>query len=105
MPCANSKISLAFAVQITQNAKNVLMLSIFAIPSPKNQRVRVKAQVDEVMAVPQFLDIFPGALWFERETYDMYGVVFEGHPDMRRLLTDYGLKVTRFAKISRSRVL
>jgi NADH-quinone oxidoreductase subunit C len=58
----------------------------------KNARVRVKAQVDEKTPVPSIISIFPGADWFERETYDLYGVVFTGHPDMRRLLTDYGFE-------------
>jgi len=55
-----------------------------------NQRVRVKLAVDEGVAVPSVHDIFPSASWFERECWDMYGVFFLGHPDLRRLLTDYG---------------
>ena len=42
--------------------------------------------------MPSIIDVFPGADWFERETYDLYGVLFTGHPDMRRLLTDYGFE-------------
>jgi NADH-quinone oxidoreductase subunit C len=42
--------------------------------------------------VPSMISVFPGADWFERETYDLYGVVFTGHPDMRRILTDYGFE-------------
>ena len=55
-----------------------------------NARVRIKLQADETTQVPSIIDVFPGADWFERETYDLYGVIFTGHPDMRRLLTDYG---------------
>ena len=55
-----------------------------------NQRIRVRAEADESTQVPSIIDVFPGADWFERETYDLYGVIFTGHPDMRRLLTDYG---------------
>jgi NADH-quinone oxidoreductase subunit C len=58
----------------------------------KNLRIRVKIEVDEVTPVPSIIDVFPGANWFERETYDLYGVLFIGHPDMRRLLTDYGFE-------------
>jgi NADH-quinone oxidoreductase subunit C len=58
----------------------------------KNARVRVKAEVDEKTPVPSVISVFPGADWFERETYDLYGVPFSGHPDMRRLLTDYGFE-------------
>jgi NADH-quinone oxidoreductase subunit C len=56
----------------------------------KNRRVRVKVQVDEDTAVPSSVGVFPGAEWFEREAFDMYGLFFVGHPDLRRLLTDYG---------------
>ena len=56
----------------------------------KNLRVRVKVQTDEDTAVPSVTSVFPSADWYERETFDMYGVFFEGHPDLRRILTDYG---------------
>ena len=55
-----------------------------------NTRIRVRAEADENTQVPSIIDVFPGADWFERECYDLYGVIFTGHPDMRRLLTDYG---------------
>ena len=63
-----------------------------------NQRVRVKLTVDEGVAVPSVHDIFPSASWFERECWDMYGVFFTGHPDLRRLLTDYGFDGHPFRK-------
>ena len=53
-------------------------------------RIRVKVETDEDDAGASIIEVFPGADWFERETYDLYGVVFAGHPDMRRILTDYG---------------
>ncbi len=56
----------------------------------KNHRIRVKVQADEDTPVPSVATVFPGADWFEREAFDMYGVFFSGHPDLRRLLTDYG---------------
>ena len=56
----------------------------------KNQRIRVKVATDEDGQVPSVVSIFPTANWFERETYDMYGVLFSDHPDLRRILTDYG---------------
>ena len=55
-----------------------------------NARIRLRAEADETTQVPSIIDVFPGADWFERECYDLYGVIFTGHPDMRRLLTDYG---------------
>jgi NADH-quinone oxidoreductase subunit C len=56
----------------------------------KNLRVRVKVQTDEDTAVPSVTGVFPVADWFEREAFDMYGVFFSGHPDLRRILTEYG---------------
>lgn len=56
----------------------------------QNQRIRVKVTTDEAKAVPSIADVFPAAGWFERECWDMYGVFFSDHPDLRRLLTDYG---------------
>ena len=57
-----------------------------------NTRIRLKAQADESTQVPSIIEVFPGADWFEREAYDLYGVIFTGHPDMRRILTDYGFE-------------
>ncbi len=66
---------------------------VYHLLSPrKNSRIRVKLEVAEGTSVPSIIDIFPGANWFERETYDLYGVPFTGHSDMRRLLTDYGFE-------------
>ncbi len=66
---------------------------VYHLLSPKqNRRIRIKIETDEATAVPSIISIFPGADWFERETWDLYGVMFSGHPDMRRLLTDYGFE-------------
>jgi NADH-quinone oxidoreductase subunit C len=66
---------------------------VYHLLSPKhNFRIRVKAETDEAAPVPSIIEVFPGADWFERETYDLYGIAFTGHPDMRRLLTDYGFE-------------
>jgi NADH-quinone oxidoreductase subunit C len=66
---------------------------VYHLLSPKhNFRIRVKAETDESAPVPSIIEVFPGADWFERETYDLYGIAFTGHPDMRRLLTDYGFE-------------
>ena len=56
----------------------------------RNRRLRVKVQCDEDTPVPSAAGVHPCANWFEREAFDMFGIVFEGHPDLRRLLTDYG---------------
>ncbi|MDB5500597.1 MAG: nuoC [Tardiphaga sp.] len=64
---------------------------VYHLMSPTlNARVRLKAEASETTQVPSIITVFPGADWFEREAYDLYGVIFVGHPDMRRLLTDYG---------------
>jgi NADH-quinone oxidoreductase subunit C len=66
---------------------------VYHFLSPRlNQRVRVKVAADEVTPVPSLIDVFHGANWYEREAYDLYGVLFSGHPDMRRILTDYGFE-------------
>lgn len=59
--------------------------------SPRqNFRLRVKVKTDEDKPIPSACEVYPGADWYERETYDMYGILFVGHPDLRRILTDYG---------------
>ena len=55
-----------------------------------NQRIRVKVSADDVTPVPSITGVFKGAEWFEREAYDLYGMLFSGHGDLRRILTDYG---------------
>ena len=57
-----------------------------------NRRIRVKVLADETTATPSLIPVFPCADWFEREAFDMYGMTFSGHPDLRRLLTDYGFQ-------------
>ncbi|HKS84484.1 MAG TPA: NADH-quinone oxidoreductase subunit C [Pseudolabrys sp.] len=66
---------------------------VYHFLSPRlNQRIRLKVATDETTPVPSLIDVFRGADWYERETYDLYGVLFTGHPDMRRILTDYGFE-------------
>ena len=64
---------------------------VYHLLSPtNNNRIRLKLRTDDETPVPSITSVFPGADWFERETYDLYGILFSGHPDLRRILTDYG---------------
>ena len=58
----------------------------------QNHRVRVKVAVTESDMVPSLVDVYPAANWFEREVFDLFGILFSGHPDLRRILTDYGFR-------------
>ena len=67
--------------------------AVYHLLSPRqNARIRVKVETDAETAVPSVSEIFPAATWFEREAYDLYGILFAGNPDLRRLLTDYGFR-------------
>jgi NADH-quinone oxidoreductase subunit C len=66
---------------------------VYHLLSPRlNKRMRVKVAAGEDTQVPSVIPVFPNADWYEREAYDMYGILFSGHPDLRRLLTDYGFQ-------------
>jgi NADH-quinone oxidoreductase subunit C len=66
---------------------------VYHLLSPyKNTRIRVKCAAAESDVVPSTIGVFPAANWFEREVFDLYGIMFSGHPDLRRILTDYGFQ-------------
>jgi NADH-quinone oxidoreductase subunit C len=66
---------------------------VYHLLSPShNRRIRVKVRAGETTRVPSVVPVFPAADWFEREAYDLYGIIFSGHPDLRRILTDYGFE-------------
>ena len=66
---------------------------VYHLLSPRqNARIRLKVMADEATPVPSLTAVYPGADWFEREAYDFYGIRFTGHPDLRRILTDYGFE-------------
>ena len=66
---------------------------VYHLLSPKrNRRIRVKIAADEETLIQSATAVYPGAEWYEREIYDLFGVLFDGHPDLRRILTDYGFE-------------
>jgi NADH-quinone oxidoreductase subunit C len=71
---------------------------LLSLPLNWRLRVRAFASDDDFPVVPSVIDVWPCANWFEREAFDLYGIVFEGHPDLRRLLTDYGFVGHPFRK-------
>ncbi|TCT35197.1 NADH-quinone oxidoreductase subunit C [Martelella mediterranea] len=89
--CAFVNIIDVCGVDWPQREKRFDIVYHFLSPT-QNLRIRVKLQAAEDEVVPSITPIFPGADWFERETWDLYGVPFSGHPDLRRILTDYGFE-------------
>ena len=71
---------------------------LLSLPHNRRLRVRTFAADDDFPVIPSVIDIWPCANWFEREAFDLYGIVFDGHPDLRRLLTDYGFVGHPFRK-------
>ncbi|MEO1543815.1 MAG: NADH-quinone oxidoreductase subunit C [Pseudomonadota bacterium] len=72
--------------------KNRFDVVYHLLSAHNNQRIRVKLETDANTPVPSAIPVFAAANWYEREAYDMYGILFSGHPDLRRLLTDYGFQ-------------
>lgn len=78
-------------VQETQESQNLTLGVVYHLLSVKNnQRVRVKTTLENDLMIKSVIDIWNCADWFEREAFDMFGILFENHPDLRRILTDYG---------------
>jgi NADH-quinone oxidoreductase subunit C len=82
--------SSTFQVSITRRARSGFDVVYHLLSPYQNTRIRVKVMTDEDTPVPSAVDVFPAANWFEREAFDLYGILFSGHPDLRRILTDYG---------------
>ena len=72
------------------SARFAVVVHLLSVSNNQRVRVRVFCPEDDLPLVASMVDIWPGANWFEREAFDLYGIVFEGHPDLRRILTDYG---------------
>ncbi|HEX7916366.1 NADH-quinone oxidoreductase subunit C, partial [Rudaea sp.] len=76
----------------------VAVVQLLSVKNNQRVRLRCHAQDDALPVVPSLVSLWPGANWFERETFDLFGIVFEGHPDLRRILTDYGFVGHPFRK-------
>lgn len=81
-----------------QNKKDRFQVVVHLLSIQFNHRIRIKAVVGSDLTVATLTDIWPSSNWFEREAFDMFGVIFRDHPDMRRLLTDYGFVGHPFRK-------
>ena len=81
-----------------QGARYAVVLHLLSVSQNQRVRLRVFAQDDDFPVLPTLVDIWPAANWFEREAFDLYGLMFENHPDLRRLLTDYGFVGHPFRK-------
>jgi NADH-quinone oxidoreductase subunit C len=79
-------------------ARFAAVYHLLSLPHNWRLRVRVFAADDDFPVLPSVVDVWPAANWFEREAFDLYGIVFDGHPDLRRLLTDYGFVGHPFRK-------
>lgn len=89
--CKFSSLVDITAVDYPERAKRFDVIYHF-LSMYQNQRIRLRVAVREDDMVPSITDIHPSANWFEREVFDMFGILFSGHPDLRRILTDYGFR-------------
>ena len=91
LPGAVTKCSVAFQELTLEIDRARWVDVVLHLLSPKHtRRIRIKTQTDEVTPVASLPGLFKAAGWYEREAYDLFGIVFSGHPDLRRILTDYG---------------
>jgi NADH-quinone oxidoreductase subunit C len=75
---------------VWEGARFAVVVHLLSMSNNQRVRVRVFCPDDDLPAVASMVEIWPSANWFEREAFDLFGIVFEGHPDLRRILTDYG---------------
>ena len=83
---------------VLQPNRFAVVYNLLSVSQNARLRVRVFAEDDEFPVLPSVIDIWPSANWYEREAFDLYGIVFTGHPDLRRILTDYGFVGNPFRK-------
>ena len=80
----------AYGDGLWEGARFAVVVHLLSLANNQRVRVRVFCPDDDLPVVESLVDVWPSANWFEREAFDLYGIVFEGHPDLRRILTDYG---------------
>ncbi|WP_171184873.1 NADH-quinone oxidoreductase subunit C [Ruegeria sp. HKCCC2117] len=90
-PCQFSSLVDITGVDYPERAKRFDVVYHF-LSMYQNQRIRLRVSIREEDMVPSIVDVHPSANWFEREVFDMFGILFSGHPDLRRILTDYGFR-------------
>ena len=81
-----------------QGAKYAVVLHLLSVNLNQRVRLKVFAQDDDFPVLPTLVDVWPAANWYEREAFDLFGIMFENHPDLRRILTDYGFVGHPFRK-------
>ncbi len=79
-----------YGAGVWEGPRFAVVVHLLSVSNNQRVRVRVFCPEDELPVVASLIDIWPSANWFEREAFDLFGIVFEGHPDLRRILTDYG---------------
>ena len=85
-------------VNVREGARYAVVLHLLSVSLNQRVRLKVFAQDDDFPVLPTLVDIWPAANWYEREAFDLFGLMFENHPDLRRILTDYGFVGHPFRK-------
>lgn len=99
-PTAGARLRFGDALEYvnTDRPRFAAVYHLMSVTHNHRLRVRVYCESDAVPVVPSVVELWPSANWFEREAFDLYGIIFEGHPDLRRILTDYGFVGHPFRK-------
>ena len=88
----------AYGDRPREGSRFAVVVHLLSVKNNARVRVRAFCADDEFPIAPSLVDVYPAANWFEREAFDLYGIIFEGHPDLRRILTDYGFVGHPFRK-------
>jgi len=99
-PATGARLRFGDDIEATQSGRPrfASVYHLMSVTFNHRLRVRVYCENDAVPVVPSVIDLWPSANWFEREAFDLYGIIYDGHPDLRRILTDYGFVGHPFRK-------